>query len=117
MSRRDDLRQQFSSVYARQKAPKTDEKRAEKICGICKHFSESAYSGEGKGTCRVLKMGSDITADPPVYVLSGENGYLSLTLAEATACKHYEKMEFIDHDGTECSDPRYRRSIRQLQDE
>ncbi|MBU2488682.1 MAG: hypothetical protein KKA60_04760 [Proteobacteria bacterium] len=116
MSRRDQFRQQFSSVYARQKAPKTGEKQAEKICGICKHYSESAFSGEGKGSCNTLKMGSDITASPPVFVLEGENGYMSLTLADATACKYYEKMEFIDHDGTECSDPQYRRTMRQLQD-
>jgi hypothetical protein len=74
------------------------------------------YASDGRGTCSMLKDGSDITSDPPVFVLDGENGYMLRILTDASRCKNFEKMEFIDHDGTECSDPMYRRSMRQLQD-
>ena len=88
----------------------------EKNCGICKNYLESAYMSDGRGTCAVLKEGSDITADPPVFNMENKNGYLLRILTDASKCKYYEKMEFIDKDGRECSDPMYRRSMRQLQD-
>lgn len=88
----------------------------EKACGMCKNFSESAWSSDGRGTCKVLKQGSDIFSDPPVYQLEGKNGYMVRSLADAAKCKYFEKMRFIDKDGHECSDPQFRRSQRQFQD-
>jgi len=88
----------------------------EKSCGVCKHYLESTFSSDGRGTCGVLKDGSDITSDPPVFNLEAKNGYMLKILTDASRCTYYEKMDFIDHDGTECSDPKYRRSMRQLQD-
>ncbi|MFP4476803.1 MAG: hypothetical protein ACLFOY_14690 [Desulfatibacillaceae bacterium] len=117
MSRRDQLRAAMQSVYQRQTAPKEEQKKSEKMCGYCKHYREIAYTGEGKGFCEVLKMGSDIMSEPPVYVLEGDNGYYSMNLADASKCKYYERMEFVDKDGTECNDPRYRRSMRQMQED
>ncbi len=88
----------------------------EKNCGVCKHYLENTYASDGRGTCAVLKDGSDITSDPPVFIMEGKNGYMLRILTNAAKCTYFEKMEFIDHDGTECSDPKYRRSMRQLQD-
>jgi len=92
------------------------DKIPEKNCGVCKHYLENTYASDGRGTCSTLKDGSDITSDPPVFVLEGKNGCMLRILTDASKCKYFEKMEFIDHDGTECSDPMYRRSMRQLQD-
>ena len=92
------------------------DKVPEKNCGVCKHYLESTYSSDGRGTCAVLKDGSDIISDPPVFIMEGKNGYSLRILTDAAKCKYYERMEFIDKDGTECSDPMLRRSMRQLQD-
>jgi len=92
------------------------DKVPEKNCGICKHFLETAYMSDGRGSCSILKHGSDIISDPPVFNLEEKNGYMLRILTDASKCKYYEKMEFIDKDGRECSDPQYRRSMRQLQD-
>ena len=88
----------------------------EKNCGICKHYLETSYMSDGRGTCAVLKEGSDITSDPPVFNLEAKNGYMLRMLSDASKCTYFEKMEFIDKDGHECSDPKFRRSMRQLQD-
>ena len=47
----------------------------EKTCGLCKNFLETAAYSDGRGTCKVFKEGSDITCDPPVFVMDGKNGY------------------------------------------
>ena len=86
------------------------------VCGICKHFLETAAYSDGRGTCTVLKDGSDITCNPPIFIMEGKDGYRLRALTDAAKCPSYKKMEFIDHDGTECSDPKYRRSMRQFQD-
>jgi hypothetical protein len=116
MSRRDEIRQAYSGIYAQQAAPKSNQKRPEKMCGVCSNYLEAAFTGEGVGTCTILKLGSDILANPPVFVMEGENGYRTMNLRDAAACPHYSKMEFVDKDGTECNDPKYRRSMRQMQD-
>ncbi|MBN2178402.1 MAG: hypothetical protein JW743_03085 [Deltaproteobacteria bacterium] len=92
------------------------EKVPERPCGLCKHFLESAWSSDGRGSCKVLKEGSDITCDPPVFVREGKNGYMMRILTDASRCTYYERNEFIDKDGYECSDPAFRRFIRQLRD-
>ena len=88
----------------------------EKTCGICKHYLETSWSSDGRGSCKVLKEGSDITSNPPVFNLEGKDGYLLRILTDAARCTYFEKSEFIDHDGQECSDPIYRRSMTQLMD-
>ncbi|MBN2298434.1 MAG: hypothetical protein JXM72_07560 [Deltaproteobacteria bacterium] len=92
------------------------EKVPDKPCGLCRHYLESAWSSDGRGSCKVLKEGSDITGDPPVFNLEGKNGYMLRILTDASRCKYYERNEFIDKDGYECSDPAFRRFIRQLRD-
>lgn len=118
MSRREEKRKAYASILVPQK--KEDDaalrKKTDKLCGTCAHYSESSWSSDGRGSCKHLKFGSDITCKPPVYVTEGKEGYLTRTLADASLCEHYEKMKMIDKDGYECSDPVYRRSIRQLQE-
>jgi hypothetical protein len=89
----------------------------DKVCGICKHYRESAYFSDGRGSCNILREGSDILSTPPVFNLEeGKDGYMLRILTDASKCKYYEKSEFVDKDGLECSDPVYRRSMRQLKD-
>ncbi|MBI9075110.1 MAG: hypothetical protein JEZ02_06835 [Desulfatibacillum sp.] len=116
MSRRDELRKVQAGRLSAQRAPKATQVKAEKICGLCSNYSEGAFSGEGAGSCRILKVKSDISADPPKYDLESTDGYQTMNLMDAGKCQYYEKMSFVDKDGTECSDPRYRRSMRQMQD-
>jgi hypothetical protein len=109
-----------SGIYGMQAKDIKKETDADKIpdktCGVCKHYLETSYMSDGRGTCAKLKEGSDITSDPPVFNLEAKNGYILRILSDATKCTYFEKMEFIDKDGHECSDPKYRRSMRQLQD-
>ena len=91
------------------------EKVPEKSCGLCKNFSEIAFTSDGRGTCRILKVGSDINIEKPVYVLEGD---VSLPLrfnTDGARCERFERMELIDTDGSECADPAYRRSQRQME--
>lgn len=88
----------------------------DKPCGLCANFSETAFTSDGRGACRKLKEGSNILVDPPVYVLEGKNGYMIRALTDAVRCQYYEKMKFVDKDGYECSDPQYKRTMRQFQD-
>jgi hypothetical protein len=92
------------------------EKIPDQPCGLCKQYMESAYSSDGRGSCKILKEGSDITSNPPVFILDGKNGYMLRILSDAARCKYYQRNEFIDKDGYECSDPVFRRFIRQLKD-
>lgn len=93
-----------------------DKEVPDKPCGMCVHFSESAYSSDGRGACNTLKEGSNIMVDPPVYALEGKNGYMIRALTDAARCRYFEKMKFVDKDGYECSDPQFRRTLRQFQD-
>lgn len=86
-------------------------------CGTCKNFSENAYGSDGRGSCCVLKTGSDIAVNPSVEILSGENGYISFFNKNAEHCTHYSKLKLIDTDGHECADPAYRRAQRQMANE
>jgi hypothetical protein len=117
MSRRDQKRQQYASMFLPKKQASDSGSHGpdKKVCGTCSQYSESAYSNDGRGSCKFLKAGSDISKNQPVYVLEGKEGFFTKTLFDASFCKYYEKMRMIDKDGYECSDPVYRRSIRQLQ--
>jgi len=117
MSRRDQKRQAYAEMLVPQarKQDTASKEHYDKVCGTCTHYSESSYE-RNRGSCRFLKIGSNIASNPPVFVLDGKDGYLTMTLSDASKCNYYEKMKMIDKDGYECSDPQYRRSIRQLQD-
>ena len=118
MSRRNEWKQVQSNMLSEATRTKTVEEREkipEKACGVCKNFLENAYSSDGRGSCRVLKTGSNITASPPVYVTEGDTGHITFFNADGGQCTHFLKMDLIDKDGTECADPVYRRMQRQME--
>ncbi|MDQ7784000.1 MAG: hypothetical protein RDU20_14045 [Desulfomonilaceae bacterium] len=117
MSRRDKWKSARDAMMAplgKTKGVKTRESVPEVCCGKCEMWFENAYSSEGRGTCRVLKMGSEIHSDKPTYVLEGDAGLISYFNMDASHCSYFSKMELIDTDGTECSDPLFRRALRQM---
>ncbi|MDY6916646.1 MAG: hypothetical protein SVP26_01680 [Chloroflexota bacterium] len=83
-------------------------------CAKCKHFLETPYDLSGVGNCDLLRFGSDISQDPPKFVLEGENAYQTYGMRDAAKCTHYEEQTFIDTDATETADPRYRRIVRPM---
>ena len=87
----------------------------DKACGKCKNFYEQTYASDGRGFCNILKIGSNIKAESPVFVLEGEVNLMCMFNMDASKCKHYDLMELIDTDGYECSDPKFRRSQRQME--
>lgn len=117
MSRRDkwkNVRDAMLGPLAKSKGDRNRESIPEICCGKCQKWSENAYSSEGRGSCSVLKMGSDLTSPQPTYVLEGEAGLISYFNMDASRCNYFTKMEIIDTDGTECSDPQFRRALRQM---
>lgn len=96
------------SVEDREKVPET-------ACGFCKNFSENAYASDGRGFCKKLKVGSDISKPEPVYIEEGQAGLTTLFNTDASKCKYYERMEIIDTDGNEVADPAFRRVQRQME--
>ncbi len=118
MSRRDKWKKVADSMFGQAGTPKSVEEREnipEVACGVCRNFSENAYASDGRGSCRVLKFGSDIKADPPVFVTEGDTGMITFFNADAEKCTHFNKMAYVDTDGTECADPEYRRMQRQME--
>lgn len=116
MSKRDQKRQAYTNMLIPEKKENAGADRiGQKICGTCKNYMESSWSSDGRGSCKLLKAGSNIKNSPPVYVLDDKEGYLTKTLSDASACQYYDRMKMIDKDGYECSDPVYRRSMRQFQ--
>ncbi|MBL0731667.1 MAG: hypothetical protein JJW03_02275 [Desulfosarcina sp.] len=84
-------------------------------CAKCTNFSDNIYQSDGRGSCKILKTGSDISVDPPVFVLEGDQGLMVRFNMDSSKCTHFDKMEFIDTDGSECSDPAVQRAQRQMQ--
>jgi hypothetical protein len=113
--RREKAKQAMAAVFKQQTTPKTEDKMADKICGKCKKYAENSWASDGRGTCSVLSIGSDIDTDPAVYVTDGDMPFITMTLTDAKYCKHYDEMTMIDSDNTEVSDPKFKRSIRQMQ--
>jgi hypothetical protein len=87
----------------------------DKACGVCQNFSESAYTSDGRGTCRVLRAGSSIDIDRPVYVTDGDTALMTFFNTEGSRCNQFGKMAMIDKDATECADPAFRRAQRQME--
>jgi hypothetical protein len=116
MSRRDAWKEVRESIQmsSGQMGKNIDEreKMPEKACGVCQNFFENAYNSDGRGSCRILKMGSNFKSNPPVLVTSGEVGLIAYINTDGGNCPHFLKMEIIDHDLGEISDPRYRRVHR-----
>ncbi len=91
------------------------ERMPEKACGLCKNFSENAKEADGRGICRILKMGSDISSNPPQLVTEGEVGFVTFLNVDGAHCPHFIKMTLIDKDLGETTDPSFRRAHRQIE--
>jgi len=91
------------------------ESMPDKACGYCQHFSENAKEADGRGTCRKLKMGSDLRSDPPKIVTEGEVGFVTFLNVDGEKCPYFIKMTLIDKDLGETTDPTYRRAHRQFE--
>ncbi|MBM3302130.1 MAG: hypothetical protein FJY85_19535 [Deltaproteobacteria bacterium] len=118
MSRREQWEQVKQSMLGQAMNPnamKEMENIPDKACGLCKNFSENAYASDGRGYCNVLKFGSDIAKQPPVYVTKGEIGLVTFFNTDASRCRYFDRMKLVDTDGTECADPAYRRAQRQME--
>lgn len=118
MSRRDQWKQMKDDMLGQASQKKSVEEREkipESACALCKNFSENAYASDGRGTCKVLKIGSNITVDPPVFVLEGDAGLITFFNTDASRCSHFVRSELIDTDGYECADPAHRRVQRQME--
>ena len=118
MSRRDQWKEVQKAMTGSKSIGKTVEEREklpEKACGLCKNFSENAKEADGRGTCRILKMGSNILSDPPKLVTEGDVGFVTYLHIDASECPHYVKMTLIDRDLGETTDPSFRRGHRQFE--
>ncbi len=118
MGRRDQWQQVQNGMFGETSKARTVEEREtvpDTPCGLCTNFSENAYASDGRGFCKALKVGSDIKADPPVYVTQGDAGLTVLFNTDAARCSHFNKMKMVDTDGTEVADPNWRRAQRQME--
>jgi len=118
MSRRDQWTEIQKSMFGEATKAKSVEEREtipNKACGVCINFSENAYASDGRGSCSVLKVGSNIAADPPVFVTEGETGLITFFNTDGAKCGNFCKMDLIDKDGSECADPAFRRMQRQME--
>ncbi|MDY6854597.1 MAG: hypothetical protein SWO11_07795 [Thermodesulfobacteriota bacterium] len=85
----------------------------DKACGKCKDFFQAGL-GTTSGMCNVLKEGSNIQSDPPVFVTEGE-GFIAVSFnTDASKCKYYNEMEMIDTDISQAHDPKVSRHQRQM---
>ncbi len=87
----------------------------EKACGKCKRFFSSTTRGGSGGSCDILKVGSNITKDPPLLVTEGEANYWTDFKTDASRCKYYDEMDLIETDISQAHDPRFSRHFRQLE--
>ena len=62
------------------------EAEGRRLCGSCRHIEDP----NDASSCGVLKTGSDILADPPVFVLSGVADFQTDPRRDATRCEYYE---------------------------
>lgn len=117
-SKRDDwekMRQSMTGEFSKVKGVEGRELVPDKACGKCENFSENAYATDGRGFCAALKVGSDILADPPVFITEGEVGLMCMFNMDSVKCPNYKAAEFIDTRGTECNDPKFGRQQRQME--
>ena len=115
MGRRDNWKKMQEEMSGAQKQKTEELDNIPAIaCGLCGNFKESANASDGRGSCSILKAGSNLAAVPAVIVTEGENGLITFFNTAAAACPAFIKMELLDTDGRECSDPSFQRAQRQM---
>ena len=110
----DDSMQSILSMHEKSQTVEEREHVPEKACGKCKNFSAVGW-GTTSGRCIVLKTGSDIMVEPPVFVLEGEVNITAELRMDASRCTYFEEMQLIETDIAQAYDPRYSRHLRQMQ--
>jgi hypothetical protein len=110
------MRGQLTGTLGKGKGLEGRENIPERACGKCTNFSENVWTSDGRGFCGVIKAGSNLALEPPLIITEGDAGMMVVFNMDAVKCPKYNQMEFIDTDGNECSDPKYRRSHRQMVD-
>lgn len=78
-------------------------------CGKCKNFFQGAL-----GMCHLLKEGSDISSETPVFKTEGEACLVVSFNTDASKCSYYNEMEMIDTDISQSLDPMVSRHQRQM---
>lgn len=106
-------KQTFLNISERPKSYEERETVPPTSCGNCKNFWASSQLGSSGGVCTVLKAGSDITRDPPVFVLEGEANQQSDVMMDASRCRYHAPLDLVDTDIAEAYDGRYSRHQRQ----
>jgi len=106
-------KQTFLNISERPKSFEERETVPETSCGNCKKFWASTHLGSTGGVCTVLKSGSDITSDPPVFVLEGEANLQSDVMMDARRCTYHVPLDRVDTEIAEAFDGRYSRHQRQ----
>ncbi len=110
----EEMREQLTGKMYKDRGVEGRENIPEKACGKCANFSENAWASDGRGFCGVVKRDSDFTKDPPMILTEGDTGLMVSFSMNAVKCPHFLKMDMIDTDGTEVSDPKYQRAQRQM---
>ena len=109
-----EMREKMTTHFSTSKKMDEREQVPDKPCGKCKNFSENAYASDGRGFCGILKTGSNILEDTPVYIFDGEASLLTFFNTNAEKCEYFKEMDLVDTDGFECADPQFRRAQRQM---
>ncbi|MDY6854679.1 MAG: hypothetical protein SWO11_08210 [Thermodesulfobacteriota bacterium] len=81
----------------------------DKACGKCKNFYQGAL-----GICNLLKEGSNIASDSPVFKTEGDACFAVSFNTDASKCEYYNEMELIDTDISQALDPKVSRHQRQM---
>ena len=62
----------------------------EKACGRCRNYIQGGCGlGAVSGMCNILKEGSDITLQEPLFQIDGDSCYLVIANMDASKCKYY----------------------------
>jgi len=107
-----DFRKGVMKYIQQEKTVEQRENIPEIACGKCKHFRDSGSMGSG--TCGILKTGTELWSDPPVFVTEGGAPLLTMFNMNSSWCPHYEEMELVDTDISQSHDPRFSRHQRQM---
>ncbi len=108
-----DVRDAMLGASEKERSYEEREHMPDIACGLCKNFFQAGLGTTG-GMCKVLKKGTDITAEPPVFTQEGETLYPVNFNMESSKCTFFDKMEIVETDATQSHDPMVSRHQRQM---
>ena len=109
----DAIRDAMLSMSEKARTVEERETVPDKACGKCQNYFQAGL-GTTSGMCNVLKEGSDIMTDPPVFVTQGGALLAVAFNADAEKCTYYKEMEMMDKDISQSFDPKVSRHQRQM---